>query len=518
MPSDFTSIFHAAIEGYSNMTYQTKTLRPKSQPIQKKTTLFPKPVPTPTPVTDQSMPKYTPLPADWDASQHPLLRHRVVQAKTAAAEKAPNQTGMPDRLKAGLEQLSGLDLSEVRVHRNSSKPKQLQALAYTQGTNIYLGPGQEQHLPHEGWHVVQQMEGRVKSTIQMMGIAINDSVELEREANLKGNRALHMVKDPLVPINPSFEGNLLTKVSTSPSKFVIQRCDKSKFIEGMQEYRNDFLSNLEKVCGKITDKKKDHEFFNVLLELLYQYQIPKLEKDENYFKLVNKFHEEIIKKFKIRCDPIIEVEDILLWSKMNIGRFAVNNKEILRAAEANKDAKPMNLTVIGKLMDKLIMMEDNEVFTWNIKVQLWNAVSKEFAHSANGRVDVFIPRSISPSSIFWLVELPELHRKDNKVKEIYVHYLTKSAYEAVEKIHQLEEQLRDELTDEKKEELEKQKTEIMKKENSWKNKKILQAKIEVPSSEEGKKGSRIKLEKLRDILLRWHDIAQLEKAKQMSLD
>jgi hypothetical protein len=44
-------------------------------------------------------------------------------------EVAPNQTGVPDHLKAGTESLSGMDLSDVRVHANSDKPAQLDALA-----------------------------------------------------------------------------------------------------------------------------------------------------------------------------------------------------------------------------------------------------------------------------------------------------------------------------------------------------------------------------------------------------
>jgi hypothetical protein len=49
-----------------------------------------------------------------------------------------NHTGMPDNLKAGVENLSGIDMSEVRVHFSSSKPAEVGALAYTQGTNIGL--------------------------------------------------------------------------------------------------------------------------------------------------------------------------------------------------------------------------------------------------------------------------------------------------------------------------------------------------------------------------------------------
>ncbi len=101
-----------------------------------------------------------------------------------------NHTGMPDQLKTGLEQLSGLDLSSVRVHYNSDKPERLQALAYTQGQDIHVGPGQEKHLAHEGWHAVQQMYGRVKPTMQARGLSVNDDMALEHEADEMGTKAL----------------------------------------------------------------------------------------------------------------------------------------------------------------------------------------------------------------------------------------------------------------------------------------------------------------------------------------
>ena len=41
-----------------------------------------------------------------------------------------------------------------------------EAHAYTQGSEIHLGAGQERHLPHEAWHVVQQAQGRVRPTLQ----------------------------------------------------------------------------------------------------------------------------------------------------------------------------------------------------------------------------------------------------------------------------------------------------------------------------------------------------------------
>lgn len=101
-----------------------------------------------------------------------------------------NRTGMPENLKAGIENLSGISMDNVKVHYNSSQPAQLNALAYTQGMDIHVGPGQEQSLPHEAWHVVQQKQGRVKPTIQARGVTINDDEGLEREADVMGARAL----------------------------------------------------------------------------------------------------------------------------------------------------------------------------------------------------------------------------------------------------------------------------------------------------------------------------------------
>ncbi len=101
-----------------------------------------------------------------------------------------NRTGMPDNLKDGVENFSGIDMSDVRVHYNSSKPAEVGALAYTQGTNIHVAPGQERHLPHEAWHVVQQAQGRVQPTMQLKDVMVNDDVRLEQEADVMGEKGL----------------------------------------------------------------------------------------------------------------------------------------------------------------------------------------------------------------------------------------------------------------------------------------------------------------------------------------
>lgn len=102
--------------------------------------------------------------------------------KADQSGKRDNITGIPVQMKAYAENLYGSSLDHVRVHYQSEKPRQFHALGYTQGTDVYLGPGQEKHLMHELCHVIQQKKGVVKPTSIEGGHAINDSMSLEKEA------------------------------------------------------------------------------------------------------------------------------------------------------------------------------------------------------------------------------------------------------------------------------------------------------------------------------------------------
>lgn len=104
------------------------------------------------------------------------------QAERREAAK-PNLTGIPTQMKLDYERSSGLSFNDVRIHYNSDRPARLGALAYTQGTQVFIGPGQEQHLPHELGHVIQQKLGLVRPTGTIAGMPLNDSVKLERAAD-----------------------------------------------------------------------------------------------------------------------------------------------------------------------------------------------------------------------------------------------------------------------------------------------------------------------------------------------
>ena len=133
----------------------------------------------------------------FDAVQRQPEEEELMQGKLASPLQrveetagSANKTGLPDSLKSGVESLSGVDISDVRVHYNSPKPSQINAHAYAQGNDIHLGSGQEKHLPHETWHTVQQRQGRVQPTMEMGGAKINDDASLEREADIMGQKAM----------------------------------------------------------------------------------------------------------------------------------------------------------------------------------------------------------------------------------------------------------------------------------------------------------------------------------------
>ncbi len=114
----------------------------------------------------------------------------------APVQRSENKTGIPDRLKAGMEERHGANFSDVRVHAESAKAPEVGALAYTQGSNIHFAPGQfspdtakgKSLLGHELTHVVQQRQGRVQPTTEVAGMPVNDNPKLEQEADAFGKK------------------------------------------------------------------------------------------------------------------------------------------------------------------------------------------------------------------------------------------------------------------------------------------------------------------------------------------
>ena len=109
-------------------------------------------------------------------------------------------------------------MDDVKVHYNSHKPAQLKAHAYAQGTSIYIASGQEKHLAHEAWHVVQQKQGTVKPTLQLKtNVFINDDSYLEKEADIMGQKVIQSMS------YASNDEKQTTKLAGSSTGVVVQR-------------------------------------------------------------------------------------------------------------------------------------------------------------------------------------------------------------------------------------------------------------------------------------------------------
>ncbi len=219
----------------------------------------------------------------------------------APLQKKENKTGLPDDLKTGVENLSGLAMDDVKVHYNSPKPAQLQAHAYAQGTDIHLAPGQEKHLPHEAWHVVQQKQGRVKPTTQLKGkVNVNDDPKLEKEADVMGGKAKRLTTENAIKKldrKNTDSAKTIQKIRIEEGYNIIDYASLYDYIEddfGIDESMSQDLKD-ELVALKLKDIdfiKEDYEGITLVIDDQTQLL--------NFIKLLSKGHEsinEIIEKF-----------------------------------------------------------------------------------------------------------------------------------------------------------------------------------------------------------------------------
>tara|TARA_R110000744_G_scaffold14192_3_gene40534 strand:- start:1819 stop:3777 length:1959 start_codon:yes stop_codon:yes gene_type:complete len=196
----------------------------------------------------------------------------VLQGKFEPIQKQENKTGLPNNLKSGIENLSGYSMDYVKVHYNSNQPAQLNAHAYAQGTDIHLAPGQEKHLPHEAWHVVQQKQGRVKPTLQMKGKTnVNDDVGLDKEADVMGAQAYNLIQKQKEVLNKLSVHNMNIKQDSSNAPTITRELD--------------WFQQLLLLRGKITFEQSEPEAaMDVLLP-------PSLENENSHYSQLIKKHQ-----------------------------------------------------------------------------------------------------------------------------------------------------------------------------------------------------------------------------------
>ena len=259
----------------------------------------------------------------------------------------PNNTGMPDNLKSGIESLSGFSMDDVRVHYNSSKPATVQALAYTQGTDIHVAPGQEKHLPHEAWHVAQQMAGRVSPTTNINGMPVNDNAALEHEADVMGEKAVQC------KCEKNFADKRISSFSSRVSnmrQFVVQREPEENSVFAIEKIKN-FLKDQ----FKLTDvSDSDAERVQTLFEDIRQVDLQFLAAMASaYGEDDSHFHGNVddilaISKKETEKKDQSQSENGLL-NRANVEDMLANSTELEQDDQKETEKEDYEIMVNGKI-------------------------------------------------------------------------------------------------------------------------------------------------------------------------
>jgi len=158
-----------------------------------------------------------------------------VSLEHGSARQSGSASKLPSPLKQRMEARSGLDLDDVQVFRNSPEPEKVGAWAFTKGTQIHLGPGQDKHLAHESWHAVQQKQGRVKANDALFGIPVNDQSSLETEADRVAAEPANTAVTAALPESPApaSDGGVLQGVFKDAEGNIL---DDEELEEAVEDY------------------------------------------------------------------------------------------------------------------------------------------------------------------------------------------------------------------------------------------------------------------------------------------
>jgi len=315
------------------------------------------------------------------SSQSEALQRKADLANAAAQRAAaprPNNTGMPDSLKSGIESLSGFSMDNVRVHYNSSKPATVQALAYTQGTDIHVAPGQEKCLPHEAWHVAQQMAGRVSPTTNINGMPVNDNAALEHEADVMGEMAVQCKYKPNVISDVYLEKKCLQREEFNVNGNYSNRLDA---IKAISEFAGNYAVDQEKKRDEYVKSQMSSKFGKQQTQ-----QKQKKQQKQQNVKLSDYFG-PFKHNFKSnygenpKFDLILKYNFDFRINEKNINKYV---DEILNSLnDKPKNAKDEIINIIHNVNGKDEKVGDAHGYVIEIKDNDFSAGMKEYSEQSN---------------------------------------------------------------------------------------------------------------------------------------
>lgn len=169
----------------------------------------------------------------------PNSKHESVQLKDN-----PDNTRLSENLKAGIENLSGCNLNNVK-----------------EGMDIFVAPGKEKHLLHEAWHIVQQNQG----TMQLQGVNVNNNEVFEKKVDFVGNKAIQL--EPLLGIQEN-DDEKIRKLAYELYKQRKRQGEKENPFEDYVEAKRMLYGGLH--GAKIGDKVRYKNFWKAIIYTVTQ--------------------------------------------------------------------------------------------------------------------------------------------------------------------------------------------------------------------------------------------------------
>lgn len=237
-----------------------------------------------------------------------------------------NDTEIPPQLKRRVEESSGLSLDDVRVSYHSDRPARLDAYAYTQGNRVYIGPGQERHLPHELGHVVQQKRGIVRAdTRHASGVKMNTDPVLERQADEIGRA---------VGGNGMVQGMAVSDGPVQRNPF--DKSAERECVGGLPQTAHHIIpQNLLKAALKLLNREQKQELY-------WRAGVPWVRKDQtgnftesDHVSYVNQYNET--------------EEDYLIWPQ---GNLFYGPNTMIRAETGEKEGFDYDARYMGVMDQK----------------------------------------------------------------------------------------------------------------------------------------------------------------------
>jgi hypothetical protein len=391
-----------------------------------------------TPIQNQSIQRDA-LPQGNKLRKKPLQRRENVGGGDASTEletsiQSARGGGQPlaANLQRSMGQAMGADFSGVKVHTDSQSDQlnqSIQAKAFTTGQDVFFRQGAyepssrggQELIAHELTHVVQQNGGAVQRSpeIQRDGEETPVATKTPKEAALETINRNKKYKE-------RFEQELRKMV-------------KRKIPEG----------EMALIWQRFSSAMKRHEV------LLPRWNEINWGKDSERAKAVDETEIQLAKLEAFRQDiefltelvetdqgEELQVNNVTLWSNINIGRPAANSRELNEQMSVAGGGTPLNRTSMGALLDlfavgaleggnadlknvngDLLLNDNNSYMQWGGSFNVWAAVSANFAAKATGEVHVYVPTGTGTGSVFWTAELPEL-RKNPSVTGIFIHELS----------------------------------------------------------------------------------------------